>query len=159
MNWVSQLREYQKILNEEPVDVLCSQSPFEVFYGRETNAVTQRFPQGFCGKESSSSKSANVLPKDNDFTKQSDQTTKIRTKVKAADKVWDERYIQRRMKNNPPAKYSVGETVDPFSVFQKSRTAPKRRFVVEGKIIKRNLRIAKYKTWFENPTTKSHECT
>ena len=50
-------------------------------------------------------------PKDNDFTKQSDQTTKIRAKAKAADKVWDERYIQRRMKNNPPSKYSVGETV------------------------------------------------
>ena len=160
VNWVSQLREYQKILNEEPMDVLGSQSPFEVFYGRETNAVTQRFPGGFCGKESSSSKSANVLPKDNDFTKQSDQTTKIRAKAKAADKVWDKRYIQRRMKNNPPSKYSVGETVlirFPFS--KKSRTAPKRRFVVEGKVIKRNLRIAKYKIWFENPTTKSHQCT
>jgi len=45
----------------------------------------------------------------------------------------------------------------PFS--KKSRTAPKLRFVVEGKIIKRNLRIAKYKIWFENPTTKSHQCT
>lgn len=67
---VSQLREYQKILNEEPMDVLGSQSPFEVFYGRETNAVTQRFPGGFCCKEGSSSKSANVLPNDNDFTKQ-----------------------------------------------------------------------------------------
>jgi len=153
-NWVSQLREYQKILNEEPIDVLGSQSPFEVFYGGETNPVTQRFPGGFCGKENSSSKSANVLPKDNDFTKQSDQTTKIRAKAKTADKVWDERYIQRRMKNNPPLKYSVGETVlicFPFS--RKSRTGPKRRFVVEGKIVKRNLRIAKYKIWFENPTT------
>ena len=64
------------------------------------------------------------------------------------------------MKNNPPSKYSVGETVlirFPFS--KKSRTAPKRHFVVEGKIIKINLRIAKYKIWFENPTTKSHQCT
>ena len=130
------------------------------FYGRETNAVTQRFPGGLCGKESSLSKSANVLPKDNDFTKQSDQTTKIRAKAKAADKVWDKRYIQRRMKNNPPSKYSVRETVlirFPFS--KKSRTAPKRRFVVEGKVTKRNLRIARYKIWFENPTTKSHQCT
>lgn len=160
VNWVSQLRAYQKILNEEPMDVLGSQSPFEVFYGRETNAVTQRFPGGFCCKEGSSSKSASVLPNDNDFTKQCDQTTKIRAKAKAADKVWDERYIQRRLKNNPPSKYSVGETVlirFPFS--KKSRTAPKRRFVIEGKIIKRNLRIAKYKISFENPTTKSHQCT
>ena len=160
VNWVSQLREYQKILNEEPMDVLGSQSPFEVFYGREANAVTQRVPGGFCCKEGSSSKRANVLPKDNDFTKQSDQTTRIRAKAKEADQVWDERYIQRKMKNNPPSKYSVGETVlirFPFS--KKSRTAPKRRFVLEGKIIKRNLRIAKYKISFENPKTKSHKCT
>ncbi|PFX30971.1 hypothetical protein AWC38_SpisGene4210 [Stylophora pistillata] len=40
VNLVSQLREYQKILNEEPMDVLVSQSPFEVFYGREANAVS-----------------------------------------------------------------------------------------------------------------------
>ena len=77
----------------------------------------------------------------------------------SADKVWDERYIQRRMKNNPPSKYSVGKTVVirfPFS--KKSRTAPKRRFVLAGKMIKRNLRIAKYKISFENPKTKSHQC-
>lgn len=160
VNWVSQLREYQKILNEEPMDVLGSQSPFEVFYGREANAVTQRVPGGLCCKEGSSSKHANVLPKDNDFTKQSDQTTRIRAKAKEADKVWDERYIQRRMKNNPSSKYYVGETVlirFPFS--KKSRTAPKRRFVLEGKIIKRNLRNAKYKISFENPKTKRHQCT
>jgi len=72
------------------------------FYEREANVVTQRVPGGLCCKEGSSSKRANVLPKDNDFTKQSDQTTRIRAKAKEADKVWDERYIQRRMKNNPP---------------------------------------------------------
>ena len=142
------------------MDVLGSQSPFEVFYRKEANAVTQRVPRGFCCKEGSSSKCANVLPKDYDFTKQSDQTTRIRAKVKEADKVWDEQYIQQRMKNNPPSKYSVGETVlirFPFS--KKGRTAPKRRFVLEGKIIKRNLRIEKYKISFENPKTKSHQCT
>ena len=62
VNLVSQLREYQKILNEEPMDVLVSQSPFEVFYGREANAVTQRFLGGFSCKEGSSSKCANVIP-------------------------------------------------------------------------------------------------
>ena len=35
VNWVSQLREYHKILNEEPMDVLSSQSPLEVFFTEE----------------------------------------------------------------------------------------------------------------------------
>ena len=64
------------------------------------------------------------------------------------------------MKNNPSSKYSVGETVlirFPFS--KKSRTAPKRRFLVEGKLIIRNLRIARYNLSFENPTTKIPQFT
>lgn len=31
VNWASQLKEYQRILNEEPMDVLGNQTPFEVF--------------------------------------------------------------------------------------------------------------------------------
>lgn len=69
VNWVFQLREYQKIFNEELMDVFGSQFLFEVFYGREINVVIQRFFGGFCGKESSLFKSVNVLFKDNDFIK------------------------------------------------------------------------------------------
>lgn len=39
VNWVFQLREYQKIFNEELMDVFGSQLLFEVFYGREVNVV------------------------------------------------------------------------------------------------------------------------
>lgn len=71
------------------MDVLGNQSLFEFyFYGGESNVVTQIFPGGFSCKESSSSKTANILPKDNDFTKQNDQTTRIRANAKVADKVW-----------------------------------------------------------------------
>lgn len=63
------------------------------------------------------------------------------------------------MKNNFFLKYFVGEIVlIRFSFFKKSRIALKRRFVLEGKVIKRNLRIVKYKIWFENLTTKSYQC-
>ena len=55
-------------------------------------------------------------PKDNDFIKQSDQTTQIRAKAKAADKVWDEQYIQRRMKKKSSLKILCRRNCsDPFS--------------------------------------------
>ena len=156
-------------------DISCrlvpSPSRYEIRWKRGKCGNT-KIPRGFCFKEGTSSKCANVLPKDNDFTKQSDQTTKIRAKAKETDKVWGERYILRRMRTIPlqapckqslfylfvlylictarkgttcrvPSRYSWRNCSDPFST--KSRAALKRGFVTEGKIIKRNLRIAKYK--------------
>ena len=38
VNWVSQLNEYEKILNEKPMAVLGNHSPFEYFYGKESNS-------------------------------------------------------------------------------------------------------------------------
>ena len=58
----------------------------------------------------SSSQNGDVFPKDNDLKTYVNQVSKIRAKAKAADKVWDERYIKRRTKNNPLSLYSVGET-------------------------------------------------
>ena len=80
---------------------------------------------------------------------------RISNKAKKASDVWDVRYILRRMKDSRPSVYSVGETVIirfPFS--RTSRVAPKRRYVIEGKIIKRNLRLHKYKIEFISPVTK-----
>ena len=59
------------------------------------------------------------------------------------------------MKDSRPSVYSVGETVIfrfPFS--RTSRVAPKRRYVIEGNIIKRNLRLLKYKIEYISPVTK-----
>lgn len=41
VNWASQLKEYQRILNEEPMDVLSNQSPFEVFFIEENLILWQ----------------------------------------------------------------------------------------------------------------------
>ena len=41
VNWASQLKEYQRILNEEPMDVLGNQSPFEVFFIEENLILWQ----------------------------------------------------------------------------------------------------------------------
>ena len=66
MNWVSKLMEYQKVLNEESMDVLGKQSPFDVFYGRASNALSQISDGGLSCKDSVSS-AARISPRASDF--------------------------------------------------------------------------------------------
>ena len=93
-------------------------------------------------------------PTKKDFTKTAHKCSKMRNKAKVASQIWDKRYIDRRMRNNPPSTYSVGETIlvcYPFS--HVSKAAPKRRYVIQGKIIKRNLKLFCYKVKYEHPET------
>lgn len=55
-DWAIQLKEYQKLQNEESMEALGCQSPFQVFYGRETNAVKNVAQGGRCVKGITSSK-------------------------------------------------------------------------------------------------------
>ena len=52
VSWAIQLKEYQKLQNEESMEALGRQSPFQVFYGRESNAVTNVAQGGRCVRES-----------------------------------------------------------------------------------------------------------
>ena len=85
-----------------------------------------------------------------------DKTRKrIRRKAKEANNAWDKRYIQRRLKNNARSQYDVGEKVFirfPFS--KTSRVAPKKRYMIEGKIVKRKLRLYRYLVDYVSPKTK-----
>jgi len=151
VNWACQLKEYQKLQNEEPMEVLGNHSPFEVFYGRQSNAALNRVPEGICVRES---RKAPQTPKKKDFQSSSKCFSRIRSKAKKASNVWDKRYINRRMKNHPPSKYSVGENVlIRFPFTRTSRSAPKRRYVLQGKVIKRNLKIFRYKVAYKHPHT------
>ena len=158
VNWASKLREYKKILNEEPMDVLGRQSPFEVFYCRESNTLTQTVEGGKTYKENSSS-ATNTNPKKSDYSKCADQSRRIRSKAITSDNVWDKRYISRKTKGAIPLPYTKLEKqylLYPFS--RKSRAAPRKRFAFEGKFLKGNLPTGKYKIPFESPKTQQ-PCT
>ena len=87
VNWASQLKEYQRILNEEPMNVLGNQSPFEVFfYGRESNTLAERFLVLVCA-ERRCAKDEDVIPKNNDLSKKAVCTDKKSAKAKAASTV------------------------------------------------------------------------
>ena len=113
---------------------------------------------GFSCQESVSS-TAKISPRACDFNSNVERTRKIRSKAKVSNNIWDERYIKRRVKGNPPSVYKVGERVllrFPFS--GKNRIIPKKRFVVDGTIMKRNVQLGKYKITYKSPTTDKSCC-
>ena len=65
VNWAKQLKEYQKLQNEESMESLGNKSPFEVFYGRKSNAVLNHIPGGRCVRECTSAKVQ--APKSTDY--------------------------------------------------------------------------------------------
>jgi len=110
VNWV--LMEYQKVLNQESMDVLRKQSPFEVFYGPASNALFQLLDGGLsCQKIVSSA--ARISPRACDFRSNSERARKFRLKAKASNNVCDKRYIKRRLQSG-----SMGS--NPISIFRKN---------------------------------------
>ena len=130
-----QLREYQKLQNEESIEALINKSPFEVFYGRKSNAVLNHIPGGRCVIECNA----------------------IRSRAKKATDVWDKRYIYRPMqkkKKKPPSTYELGENVmTRYHFSHTSKAGPKGRFVVTVQVLKRNLKIQCYKVSCQHPQT------
>lgn len=81
---------------------------FKFFYDRESNAVTNCAQGGRCVRESRNS--SHTLTK-KDSEKNAHECSKIRNKAKVASHIWDKRYFDRRIRNNPPSTYSVGEII------------------------------------------------
>jgi len=152
VNWAIQLKEYQKLQNEESMEALGRQSPFQVFYGRESNAVTNVAQGGRCVRKS---RKASRTPTKKDFKKNAHKCSKIGNKAKVASHIWDKCYIDRRMRNNPLLTLfswrNSPSWLYPFSRI--SKAAPKRRYVIQGKIVKRNLKLSCYKVRYEHLET------
>ena len=98
VNWAIQLKEYQKLQNKELTDALGHQLPFQVFYGRESNAVKNVAQGERCVCESGKSPRT---PTKKDFKKNAHKCSKMHNKVKVASQIWDKGYIERRMRNSP----------------------------------------------------------
>ena len=143
--------EYQKVLNEESMDVLGKQSPFEVFYGQASNALCQLLDGGISCQESDSS-AATISPTPCDFRSNGERARKFRSKAKASNNVWDKHCIKRRLKGNSPSVYKDGERVlIQFPFWGRTRGIAKKLFVVDGTIIKQKVRLGEYKITYESP--------
>ena len=80
VNWAKQLKEYQKLQNEESMEALANKSPFVVFYGRKSNAVLNHIPGGRCVRERTFAKVQS--PKSTDYAQNKKKLDAIRSRAK-----------------------------------------------------------------------------
>ena len=87
-------------------DISCrlvpSPSRYEIRWKRGKCGNT-KIHGGFCASRAPPPNVQMFYPRTMVLQNKVNQTTKIRAKAKEADKVWDERFIQRKLKDNPPS--------------------------------------------------------
>ena len=95
-----------------------------------------------------------VIPSASELETASGNVKRIRRKAKHSNEIWDMRYIQRRMQNDPPSVYGVGEKIVlRYPTKTKGRIAPKKRYVLEATVLRRKPQTGKYFIGYISPTT------
>ena len=146
VNWVEHLKVYARIMNEDPKEVLHWLSPFQVYYGRRSNRVTNPIsnpPTHFEYTE-------DILPSQRHRQLFEDRRCKLRKRAKKATERCNERMI--RAKHVAPSVYRVHDKVLVRVKMSNHRLAvSKRHVVLPGVIIKCNIRLSRYKVKFQKP--------
>lgn len=62
-------------------------------------------------------------------------------------------------RNHPPTKYKPGDKVLLRLTSRKGRIAPKRRHILKGRVVARNLKTLIYKVSFINPNSREQKWT
>ena len=152
VNWVSQLPKYAQVLNEDPKRPLGWMTPFEVYYGRKSNNIlmdqgTQPSPhivEGCTNNEDT------VLPSKKQRNLFEKERKEKRRRAKNATKNCNERMVRRACNANPPSIYDVNDEVL-VRIRCKTHRLTKKHTILNGVIMKRNLRLSKYKVKFSPP--------
>ena len=78
----------------------------------------------------------------------------IRKRAKSYDRNLEKQMMDKRMRRNgPPTEYKQGDKVLLRLKSRKRRIAPKRRHILKGRRVARNLKTSMYKVPFINPTS------
>ena len=143
-----QLPLYQRIINNDPKEVIAYKIPFEVYFVRNCNAFRESrlrdeiFP--IAGR---------ALSTKNDRYRRSQQALKLRNLAKKATSRCDKRMQRTQLRLNPPSVYSIGE-----KVYIRLRGKPSnKRHVTEGCIEKRKIKLHTYKVSYTSPLSGKEE--
>jgi len=142
INWAKDLPKYCRVLNEEKKEELGWLSPFKVYYGRKSNVGTK------ASLETLTAVFRNLLkpPKRKDLSKHHMAVKNIRKRIKSCNRKLEKRMTDKHMRrNHPPTEYRAEDKVLLRLKSLKGRIAPKRRHVLKGRVVARNVRTSIYK--------------
>ena len=148
VNWAKQLPLYQRILNNDPKEVIAYKTPFEIYFARKCNAFRESRLQ-----DEILPSAGRVRPTNNDRNRRSRQTLKLRKQAKRATSRCDKRMQRAQLRLNLPSVYSIGE-----KVYIRLRGKPSnKRHVTEDCIEKRKIKLHTYKVSYTSPLSGKEE--
>lgn len=129
-------------------------SPFHVYYGRQTNNVLLAQSTRPFHDLINTAGGANIyFPSKRQRDLFEKQRARVRKRAKKATKCCNEQMIHRACTANPPSIYNVKDEVL-VRIHCKTHKMTKKHAILNGIIVKRNLRLSKYKVRF-TPLEKS----
>ena len=148
VNWAKQLPLYQRILNNDPKEVIAYKTPFEIYFARKCNAFREsRLQDEFLPS------AGRFHPTKKDRNRRSRQALKLRKQAYKATSRCDKRMQRSQLRSHPSLVYNIGE-----KVFIRSREKPSnKRHVTEGRIDKRKIKLHIYKVSYTSPQSGKEE--
>ena len=143
-----QLPLYQRILNNDPKEVIAYKTPFEIYFARNCNAFRESRLQ-----DEILPSAGRVRPTKNDCYRRSRQALKLQNRAKKATRRCDKRMQRTQLRLNRPSVYSCGEKV---CIRLRGKPSNKRH-VTEGRIEKRKIKLHTYKVSFTSPLSGKEE--
>ena len=142
VKWEKQLPLYQRILNNDPKEVIAYKTPFEIYFARNCNAFIESRLQ-----DEILPSAERVRPTKNDCYRRSRQALKLQNRAKKATRRCDKRMQRTQLCLNPPSVYSCGEKV---CIRLRGKPSNKRH-VTEGRIEKRKIKLHTYEVSYTSP--------
>ena len=140
-----QLPLYQRILNNDPKEVIAYKTPFEIYFARSCNTFRESRSQ-----DEILPSAGRAPPTKNDRYRRSRQALKLRNWAKKATSRCDKRMQRTQLRLNPPSVYSSGEKC----IYVREGN---QRHVTEGRIEKRKIKLHTYKVSYASPLSGKEE--
>ena len=145
------------------MDVLGNQSPFEVFFIEENLILWQEgsLVVSSALKLRRCSKGEDVIPQNNDLSKKAVCTDKKKKSQSQSSEhgVRQSIYQKKTEKYSPVGLLCWRNGFGTISFYQNKQSWSQRSICDKGRVLKRNLRICKYKTECQDPFTRQKHST
>lgn len=132
VNWAQSLRNYQRILNEDPKEVLAYKTPFEVYFACKCNSYSIPMTDDEVVENA-----GKCDPSEGNRRQRSRHASHLREQAAKATDRCSERMVRGHLRSHPPSKYNVGEKV--YARLPRKggiKDAQNGRYVIEAIIIK-----------------------
>ena len=147
VNWAENLSNYQRILNEDPKEVVGYKTHFEVCFARRSNSLDRTSTPGMEKELLKNNRKCN--PSYADRKRRQKHISFVRKDAHTVTARCDRRMKQAYARTNPPSKYVVGEKV--YVRFRDKGRLQKKRCVTKAVIEKRDLKRHLYKVSNTSP--------